>query len=282
MKNRSSVTGSTSRNSPLSDWGPTNEALQAAMTATQDSPHDAINQPLRTMERETQRPLRPALERQYREILKASDLESINARYSAMGEDVRLAVGQRTTMLESAMRLSDRDPVNAAKSFDAAAEATRVVSADPGRLASERQLLSGERQAIMALAATMRAKTAADPRHQRKFIDEAKNRGKMLSTTVKHPPTPIVTLATKVARALEVPSRGETQTAMPGEVLARRDVFFPENVMTFNEKVEKYLEGLVLPAGFQANARPSTSSAASRPPEARGPRITYGHRSFAK
>lgn len=222
------------------------------------------------------------LEQQYRDIVKNYGSASLRALYSGMGEDVRLAIEQRTRMLESAMLLSDRDPENAAKSFDTAADVTRVASGGPGRWAGERRLLSGETQAMLTLAATMRAKGTIDPRHQRKLITDATNRAKMLSATVRHQPTPIISLAINVAQALEDHSRGGTQTATLSEVFARRDVSPPVDAMTSNEKVEKYLEGLVLPVQTEANARPSTSSAASRAPEARSPRTARGPISFAK
>jgi len=260
MQNQPSLTGSTTRNASLSeaDRDKPNPARNNQESAT---PPSRLH-PSASLGDEVQRRHRPALERQYREILNARDPNSINALYSGMGETIGLAHERRTPMLASAMRLSDRDPENAAKWFDAAADETHAAAAG-SRLWANRQLLSGEVQAIMGLASMMRARAAVDPRHQRKHLVDATSRASMLSAMLRGQPTPIVALAINAANELEVPSRGETQAAMSRGVLARSSVLLPVDVVSAKEKVEQYLAGLIPPSQPPANGRHGTHSAAS-------------------
>ena len=278
MHDQSSLTGSTTRNSSLSD-----------------SDCKALDPPGNTHARATSSPPlqqfagsggavqslhRPTLERIYRDILKARDPQAVKSLYHGMGEVTGQAIKRRTALLALAMLHSDQDYEKAAKNFDAAAEETSKASA-ASLWATDRQLLSGETQAIMALAAAMRAKGAADSRDRSKLIAQATDRAGMLSATLRSQPTPIVALAISVTKALKAPPRGEAETAMLREVLAHRPVQHSDNVMSWEEKVGQYLSGLQLPEP-RTNDRPSTSSGVRQPFSARRPARASGPQSISK
>jgi len=294
MPTQRSLTGSTTRNSssPEADRGESNPADKHHESAAQPSPLHRSAASGNAVRRHD----RLALERTYREILNARDPNAINALYSEMGETIGLALKRRTEVLATAMRLADRDPESAAKWFDAAADDTRVAAAVSRIWATDRQLLSGEMQAMMALASVMRARSASDPRVQRKHLVDATNRTSMLWAMLRGQPSPIVALAIDVIGGLEAPSRGPTQAAMSRGVFGRGSVRLPDEVMSATEKVEQYLAGVISPSPPFARAQYSTHTTASahrsvldssrsargNPPAVRSPCTSPGPKSLGR